>query len=85
MSMESCALLIMHNSILLGALGTHRGAASRAAFEAGLCLLLALSFSSENLAGEKKNMQLPCADILQSVGMAAWGWHGLPSRNKAVC
>lgn len=83
MYVESCALLIMHNSILLGGLGTHLGAASRAAFEAGLCLLAFLSFSSENLAG-KKAIQLPCADIPTSVGITVCGWHGLLNRSKTI-
>lgn len=70
----------MHYSILLGGLGTHLGAASRAALEAGLCLLAFLSFSFENLAG-KKAIQLLCADILKSVEITVCGWHGLLNRN----
>lgn len=73
MHMESCALLIMHNSILLGGLGTHLGAAIKAVFQAGLSRLAFLCvFSSENLA-VKKNVQLPCIDILKSVGILVSG------------
>jgi len=78
--MESCALLIMHNSILLGGLGTHLGAAIRA----GLNLLAFLCvFSSENVAGEKK-VQLPCIDLLKSVGILVCEQYGLLNRRKII-
>lgn len=84
MYMESCALLIMHNSVLLGGLGTHLGAALGAVFQAGLShLAFFCVFSSENLAG-KKTLQLPCIDILKSVGILACEWYGLPNRNKII-